>query len=128
MVVLEQNILQNGTNALSKIYTAKIRLSMYGYAFRHASMYQAETWHGGGEGNGSQGLRAYFRCDLSKVNQRSCCLRNALWPPNLVGKTPDRSVMHSWGQRLCMGQLGSIRGQIAQNALWQLNLVKCRCR
>ena len=50
----------------------------------------------------------------SKVIQRSSCLRNALWPPNLVGRTPDRSVMHCWGRRSCRGHPGSTRGQIAQ--------------
>ena len=28
-------------------------------------------------------------------------LSNALWPPNLVERTPDQSVMHCWGQRSC---------------------------
>ena len=49
----------------------------------------------------------------SKVIQWSSCIRNALWLPNLVGRTPDQSVMHCWGQRSCRGQLGSARGQIA---------------
>ena len=49
----------------------------------------------------------------SKVIQESICLRNALWPPNLVGRTPDQSVMHCWSRRSCRGQLGSSRGQIA---------------
>ena len=40
-------------------------------------------------------------------------LSNALWPPNLVGRTPDQRVMQCWGQRLCRGQLGSNRGQFA---------------
>ena len=35
-------------------------------------------------------------------------LSNALWPPHLVGKTPDQNVMHCWGQRSCRGQVGSI--------------------
>ena len=38
-------------------------------------------------------------------------LSNALWPPNLVGRTPDQSIMHCLGQRSCRGQLGSNRGQ-----------------
>ena len=33
--------------------------------------------------------------------------------PNLVGRTPDQSIMHCWGQRSCRGQPGSTRGQIA---------------
>ena len=40
-------------------------------------------------------------------------LSNALWPPNLVGRTPDQSVMHCWGQRSCRGQVGLSRGQFA---------------
>ena len=40
-------------------------------------------------------------------------LRNALWPPNLVGRIPDQSLMHCWGQRSCRGQPVSTRGQIA---------------
>ena len=26
-------------------------------------------------------------------------LRTAVWPPNLVERIPDQSVMHCWGQR-----------------------------
>ena len=49
----------------------------------------------------------------AKVIKRSICLRNTLRPPNLVGRTPDKIVMHCWGQRSCSGQLGSTRSQIA---------------
>ena len=35
----------------------------------------------------------------SKVIQSSLCLKNGLRLPNLVGRTPDQSVMHCWGQR-----------------------------
>ena len=49
----------------------------------------------------------------SKVIQGSICLRNVLWLPDLVRRTPDQSVVHSWGQMLCRGHLGSTRGQIA---------------
>ena len=38
---------------------------------------------------------------------------NALRPPNLVGRTPDQSIMHPLGQRSCWGQLGSSRGHFA---------------
>ena len=41
-------------------------------------------------------------------------LSNALWPPNLVGRTPDQSIMHCLGQRSCRGQLGSNRGQFTK--------------
>ena len=49
----------------------------------------------------------------SKVIQGSICLRNALWLPNLVRRTPDQSIVHCWGQRSCRGHLGSSRGQFA---------------
>ena len=48
----------------------------------------------------------------SKVIQGSICLKNALWPPNLVSRPSDQSVVHCWGQMLCRGHLGSARGQI----------------
>ena len=41
-------------------------------------------------------------------------LGNALWPPNLMGRTLDQSVVHCWGQRSCRSQLGSSRGQFAR--------------
>ena len=41
-------------------------------------------------------------------------LSSALWPLNLVERTPDQSVMHCRGRRSCRGQLGSSRGQYAQ--------------
>ena len=52
----------------------------------------------------------------SKVIQRSNCIRNVIRPPNLVERTHGRSVMHSWGQRSCRGQLGSTltRGEITK--------------
>ena len=40
-------------------------------------------------------------------------LRNVLWPPNLVDKNPDQSVIHYLNQRSCRGHLGSTRCQIA---------------
>ena len=52
----------------------------------------------------------------SKVIQRSSCLRNALWLPNLVGKTPDQSVMHCWGQRSCRGHTGQPEVKLLGNA------------
>ena len=36
-------------------------------------------------------------------------LRNALWPPNLVGRTPDRNMKHCRGQRSRRGHPGSTR-------------------
>ena len=43
-------------------------------------------------------------------------LRNALWPPNLVGRIPDpdQSVMHCWGQSSWRGQLLGRAGGLAQ--------------
>ena len=41
-------------------------------------------------------------------------LRNALWLPDLVGRTPDRNEVQCWGHMPCMGQLRSTRGHIAQ--------------
>ena len=47
-------------------------------------------------------------------------LSNALWPPNLVERTPDKNIMHCWGQRPCKGQLGSsqVGVNLLSNALW----------
>ena len=59
----------------------------------------------------------------SKVIQGSICLRNALWLPNLVRRTPDQSVVHCWGQRSCRGHLGSPEVKLLRNALWPPNLV-----
>ena len=47
-------------------------------------------------------------------------LSNTLWPPNLVGRTPDQSVMHCWGQRSCRGQP---EVKLLRNAVWPPNLV-----
>ena len=89
-------------------------ICMSGYAFRHASRYQAESWHGVGDGPTRFVGIFSKRPNLgSKVILRSICLRNALWLPNLVLRTPDQSVVHCWVQRSCRGHLGSTRGQIA---------------
>ena len=47
-------------------------------------------------------------------------LRNALWPPNLLERTPDQSMIHWWGQRSCRGQS---EVKLLGNAIWLLNLV-----
>ena len=57
----------------------------------------------------------------SKVIQRSSCLRNALWLPNLAGRPPDQRVMHCWGQRSWRGHPGV---KLLRNALWPPNLVE----
>ena len=33
---------------------------------------------------------------VSQEQTRVKLLKNTLWPPNLVGRTPDRRVMHCW--------------------------------
>ena len=57
----------------------------------------------------------------SKVIRRSICLRNAIWQPNLVGRTPDQSIMHYWGWRSCRGQP---EVKLLRNALWPPDLVE----
>ena len=58
--------------------------------------------------------KSEFNCkSISKVIQRSSWIRNSLWLTNLLGRSPDRSVMHCFGQRSFRGQLGSTWGQIA---------------
>ena len=59
----------------------------------------------------------------SKVIQRSICLRNALWLPNLVKRTPGQCVVYCWGQRSCRGHQGQPRVKLLRNALWSPNLV-----
>ena len=59
----------------------------------------------------------------SNVIQGSICLRNTLWLPNLVRRTPDQSVVHCWGPRSCRGHLGSTRVILLRNATWPPNLV-----
>ena len=49
-------------------------------------------------------------------------LNNAPWPPNLVGRTHDQSVMHCWGQRSCTGQPGQPKVKFLRNALWPPNI------
>ena len=43
-------------------------------------------------------------------------LRNALWPPSLVERTADKSVVLCWGQ----SHVGVIRGQPEVNLLWKI--------
>ena len=43
-------------------------------------------------------------------------LRNALWTPNLVGRTRDQNVTHCWGERSCKSHMGSTRGLITYKA------------
>ena len=48
----------------------------------------------------------------SRNQPRVKLLKNALRPPNSVGRTPEQSATYYWGQRSCKGRLGSTRGQI----------------
>ena len=48
------------------------------------------------------------------VSTRGLRFRDAIFLPNLVGRTADHSVLLCGGQRSFMGQLGSPRGQIAE--------------
>ena len=47
--------------------------------------------------------------------------RNALWPPNLAGRTPDQSVMHRWVK----GHAGVSWGQPEGNCLEMRKAIKC---
>ena len=83
-------------------------------AMRFAMLRSIELKLGMGVGDGPRRFVGIFLKRPhpgSKVIQGSICLRNALWLPNLVKRTPDQSVVHCWGQRSCRGQLGSSRGQ-----------------
>ena len=83
-----------------------VRLCVSSCALR----YRPETWHGVGDGpTRFEGIFSKRPHERSKVIQRSSCLRNALWQPNLIGRTPDQSVMRCWGQRSCRGQPRSNR-------------------
>ena len=79
-------------------------------AMRFAMLRGIKLKVGMGVGDGPTRFVGIFskRPDLgSKVIQRSICLRNALWLPNLVIRTPDQSVVHYWVQRSCRGHVGS---------------------
>ena len=84
-----------------------------GYAFRHASRYGAETWHGD-RGWAPEAQEHIFKVTPLKVkgHPEVKSSSNSLWLPKLVSRTPDHSVVHYWGQRSCRGHLGSARGQI----------------
>ena len=68
--------------------------------------------------NGIYGVKGHAGVNL---------LSNALWQPNLVERTPDRCVVHLWGQRSCSGSTGLNQGlpevKLLRNALWQPNLI-----
>ena len=96
-------------------------VSIHGYVFRCALRYQAESWHGG-RGRAHEVCGHIFKATSPGVKGHAGViwgqpvvkfLRNVLWPPNLVGRIPDQSVMHCCGRRSCRGQLGSSRSQFA---------------
>ena len=113
-------------------------VSMYGYTFRRALRYRAESWRGG-RGRAHEVCGHIFEATLPGIknlvkrtpdqsvvhcwgqghagviwDQLGDKLhRNALWPPNLVGIILDQSVMHYWSQKSCRGQLGSNSRQFA---------------
>ena len=52
---------------------------------------------------------------------RGKLLRNALWPPDLVGRTPDQRVMHCWAQCHTGVNWGQPGVKLHMNALWLPN-------
>ena len=95
----------------------------------HALRCGAETWHRGRGRHGPSPLWAqsevwqhFFQSNPTKGHLEVTLLAIVIkisYPPNLVGRTPDQSLMHCWGQRLdlLVGQpLESSRDQIAQES------------
>ena len=95
----------------------------YGYTFRCASRYRAETWHVGIGDGPTRFERIFWKQtdQRSKVIQRSSCFRNAVWPSNLVGRTPDWNVMH-WVKGYAEVNRGQVGGKLLRSALWPPNL------
>ena len=58
----------------------------------------------------------------SKVSQRSICFRNALWPPDLVGRTTDRITGVKCHARVNWDQPG-VKWQNCPAMLWLSNLL-----
>ena len=59
----------------------------------------------------------------SKVIQRSSCFTNALWPSNLVGKTPDKRVIYAGVKGHAEVNRGQLGVKLLKNALWRPNKV-----
>ena len=91
-------------------------------AMRFVVLWDTELKLGMGEGDGPmrfKTLLSKWPHQRSKVIRRSNCHRNALWPPK--GRTPDRVVVHYWGQRSHKSQPGVNQGsKLLRNILWQL--------
>ena len=111
------------TNTRCYLYSYNNGVCMYGYAFHSALRYQAESWHGVGDGP-TRFVRIFLKWPHlgSKIIQGSIFLKNALWLPNLV-RTPDQSVVHCWGQRSYRGHWSQLGVRLLRNALWPPNLV-----
>ena len=104
-----------------KIYTTKRVASLYGNLYVRlcvSSCFEVWSWNlAWGRGRPHEiWEHNYFQSD--PINgQRSPegkLFKKCPWPPHIVGRIPDRSVMHWWGQKTCKGQRGSSRGQIVQ--------------
>ena len=98
-------------------------------AIRFAMLWGIELKVGMGVGGGPTrfvGIFSKWPHLGSKVIQRSICLRNALWLPNLVGRIPDQRVMHCWGQRSCRGRPGSncLEMPYGHQIWWEESLTK----
>ena len=94
------------------LYVCKYVLKYVCTAMRFVMLWGIKLKLGAGYWMGPRGLRAYFRSDLTKGQRSSCfkrssCFTNVLWPPNLVGRTPDQREVQCWGQRSYNGQPGS---------------------
>ena len=44
-------------------------------------------------------------------------LRNTIWLPSLVERTPDQSIVHCWDERSYRSSPGSTRGKIARSLI-----------
>ena len=86
-----------------------------GCAFRSASIHRAETWWGGREWT-PKVCGQFFEAIQPKAKGQPevKLLRNALWSPNLVERTPDQNLMHSRSQRSCRVIWGQQGVQVAQ--------------
>ena len=67
------------------------------------------------------GVKGHIRVSWGQVGVN--VLSDALWPPNLVGRTPDQSVMHCWVESHAGVIWGQPRVKLLRNALWSPNLV-----
>ena len=81
-----------------------------------------------GAGDGPLRLQSVFskrRQQRSKAIQRSSCFRSTLWLLNVVGRTPDQSVMYCLSQRSYRGQPGQAGVQLLRNVAFEHNAYRC---